>query len=260
VLVSGGATNSGLDVLASAEIYDPALGTWSPTGSMSTAHYVHTATLLPDGRVLVSGARTVAASVLASAEIFSQTPINVPFDAFLHGIGPNANPPTLFLDDTAPTAGTAKYKDSAGVKFAGGNLWKEIGTWSAAPAFSNGTLTALSDLHGWVGLKNSDDQGTRFDLRAEVYKDSALVASGETYCITGVTRNPNLAQEVLVPFDPFPPEAFNGTTEVLNLRILTRIGTDGAGAFCGGHSNAVGLRLYFDAATRPSAFDGALAP
>jgi len=86
---------------------------------------------------------------------------------YLHGTGPNANPPTLFLDNNAPTASTAKYRDSSGVNFSGGNLWKEIGTWTTG---ATGVLTEFNNLHVWLGLKNSDDIGTRFDLRAEVYK------------------------------------------------------------------------------------------
>jgi galactose oxidase-like protein/Kelch motif protein len=77
VLVAGGYTidSSGkFAVLASAELYDPGSGTWTSSGSMAEPHYVGTATLLPDGTVLVAGGYTIDSSgnatVLASAELF----------------------------------------------------------------------------------------------------------------------------------------------------------------------------------------------
>src|SRR5947207_15254037 len=53
VLVAGG--QNGNSILTSAELYDPASGTWSATGSLATARAFHTATLLPNGKVLVAG-------------------------------------------------------------------------------------------------------------------------------------------------------------------------------------------------------------
>jgi N-acetylneuraminic acid mutarotase len=58
VLVAGGNNHDGWEGwndLSSAEIYDPATGTWTPTGSMNAARSSHTATLLQNGKVLVAG-------------------------------------------------------------------------------------------------------------------------------------------------------------------------------------------------------------
>ena len=72
VLIVGGTSDSwvGAQVLASAEIYDPATETFTATGSMSTKRASHTATLLGDGRVLLIGGFAAGETSLASAEIY----------------------------------------------------------------------------------------------------------------------------------------------------------------------------------------------
>jgi hypothetical protein len=57
VLIAGGTGSDGGSALASAELFDPATGTFSPTAvPMAYARSMgHTATLLPDGRVLIAG-------------------------------------------------------------------------------------------------------------------------------------------------------------------------------------------------------------
>ncbi len=74
VLIAGGVTccdASGEVLSGAAEIYDPATGVFQPTGSLATGRGFHAATLLADGRVLVTGGFiTVDPSMTASAEVY----------------------------------------------------------------------------------------------------------------------------------------------------------------------------------------------
>jgi galactose oxidase-like protein/Kelch motif protein len=85
VLVAGGAeltsaaegtTQEGLlpESMTTAELFDPASGTFTPTSDMASARARHAAILLPDGRVFVTGGInpdiSALANSLASAELF----------------------------------------------------------------------------------------------------------------------------------------------------------------------------------------------
>ncbi len=73
VLVAGGIiTNRPALRTSSAELYDPATGLWTATAPMSVARINHTATLLPNGRVLVAGGSAERAA-LRSAELYDPT-------------------------------------------------------------------------------------------------------------------------------------------------------------------------------------------
>ena len=72
ILVAGGATAERfLGVTNSAEIYNPSTGTWTRTGAMTTARQGATATLLPNGKVLVAGgSKFINSTAYATAELF----------------------------------------------------------------------------------------------------------------------------------------------------------------------------------------------
>jgi len=67
VLATGGYNGA---YLASSEIYDPAAATWTTTISLNTARYAHPATLLANGKVLITGGETTGGAVLSSVELY----------------------------------------------------------------------------------------------------------------------------------------------------------------------------------------------
>jgi hypothetical protein len=61
---------TGPAMLASAELYDPVTGKFSPTGSMTTGRETAAAVLLADGRVLIAGGGNEGSAAAASAELY----------------------------------------------------------------------------------------------------------------------------------------------------------------------------------------------
>jgi hypothetical protein len=107
VLLSGGGFfegNAGDPISASADLYDPSTGTAAATPNMTTNRGFHTATLLPDGTVLIAGGvghsnNSGSSAPIATAELFD--PATATFsrtgDMTTSRAGPTA---TLLLDGT----------------------------------------------------------------------------------------------------------------------------------------------------------------
>jgi hypothetical protein len=137
------------------------------------------------------------------------------------------------------------------------HIWLDYAELKIETASEDGDILSPAIL--WLGLKNSDDQGTSFDLKTEVSINDTLISDGVTRCIIGVTRNPSRAKDIEVLFSPTADNVLDAG-DILSLKILTRIGTNSDDSKCPGHKNAVGLRLYYDGVNRPSRFGAEIAP
>lgn len=189
VLVTGGANQStGNVILSSSELYDPTSGTWTSTSPMSTARLDHSATLLGNGKVLVSGGTLVSGSgntvYLSSAELFdpatgtwsaTASMLSVRY-AFTATLLPNGKVLAMGgLDNTGETSSAELYDPTLGTWFTTGPMTSIRGRQSAA-ALSNGKVVVM-------GGYNNTSSAARLST-AEMYDP----ATG-TWAATGALIN-----------------------------------------------------------------------
>jgi hypothetical protein len=167
VLVVGGL--NGTTPLASAELYDPAAGTWSAAASLATARSGQTATLLGNGKVLVVGGLG-ASGPLASAELY---------DPQANTWSPAGTLATARSGQTATLLATGKVLVVGGTGASGALASAELydpaaNTWSAAAslAAARASHTATLLKNGQV-LVTGGQAGATYLSSAELYDPAA---------------------------------------------------------------------------------------
>jgi hypothetical protein len=177
VLIAGGKYYAETDevYLAGAELYDPAAGTFTATGSMTVARDDHTSTLLSSGKVLIAGGvyGTVAGSVgLASAELYDPSAGTFTATGRM-STARSSHTATLLPSGKVLIAGG--FSGSAGsASFASAELYDPTsGTFTFT-----GRMTAARDWHTATLLSNgkvliAGGEGTAALASAELYDPGA---------------------------------------------------------------------------------------
>lgn len=190
--------------LSSCELYDPASGTFSSTGSMKETRYAFTATLLPDGTVLAAGGQKLA-SFLATGETYS--------------------PSTGTWTQTTGSMSVALSEQRA-VRMADGRVLLVGGVNdTSAPLKSGEVYSPASRTFSPTGPMSS---GRMEHVAALLPNGQVIVSGGFTQVFTDLTASSDVLDPATLTFSPGPPlsipRAFAAVATLLDGRPMVLSG------------------------------------
>jgi hypothetical protein len=166
VLITGGTIAGCGGSLATAEVYEPTNGIFSPTiGSMTVPRNTHTATLLNNGNVLVVGGQLGCGGALASAEIYN--PATGTFT------------PTTGSMTTPRNTQTATLLDSGKVLITGGD--RGWGTYLASSEVYDPATDTFTPTTGNMTMPRANHTATLLHDGRVLITGSYSTASAEIY-------------------------------------------------------------------------------
>lgn len=181
VLVAGGGQSGGSYIPStSAELYDPTTGTWKVTGSMKKGQVLHTATLLPNGKVLVVGQPDTELFDPAAGTWTDAGSVGSGIASFVHTA-------TLLPDGKALLVGwyqdTELYDPTAGT-------WTTTSAPSSLPP-NRGYDTATLLLNGKVLAASGGHVSAAelYDFRSGTWSATGSLTWDRDYCEATLLRN-----------------------------------------------------------------------